>query len=285
MKKAILVVSFGTTHHDTRRVTIDRIEGRVKENFEDFEVRRAYTAHGVIKVLKDRDGIEIDTPEEAMEKLIMEGFEEIVVQPLHIIPGVEYDYISEVVRYYGYENPKINIKLGRPVLYYKGYEEGQPDDYTTFIEAVKSIIDTKETVLFMGHGTMHPSNACYLCLQEVLRSQGHNNIYIASVEGYPTIEDVTKTLLKNKDQTIRLVPLMLVAGDHAKNDMAGHEEDSWKSLLTKAGFQVEICLMGLGEIEKFQDIYLQHISDAIEDRYKDLGRNIKGKKLLKAGDI
>lgn len=280
MKKAILVISFGTTHHDTRRVTIDKIEDRIKENFKDFQVRRAYTAHGVIKVLKDRDNINIDTPEEAMEKLILEEFKDIIVQPLHIIPGVEYDYVSEIVRYYQYNNPQVNIKLGRPVLYYKGYEEGQPDDYNIFIDAIKPIIDTSDTILFMGHGTMHPSNACYLCLQEVLRSHNYTNTYIASVEGYPTIENIIKILVKDRRHTVRLVPLMLVAGEHAKNDMAGDEEDSWKNILINEGFDVKVSLTGLGEVIKFQDIYIQHINDVIENKYEYLGRNIKGIKLL-----
>jgi sirohydrochlorin cobaltochelatase len=279
MKKAILVVSFGTTYEDTRKATIDKIEERVRERFTDFEVRRAFTAHIVIKVLKNRDGIIVDTPEEAMEKLIREGYEEIIVQPLHMIPGLEYDYISEIVKHYESENPNINISLGRPVLYYKGFEEDHPDDYTIMIEAIKHIITDEKTVLLMGHGTMHPSNACYLCLRDVLKSHNFDNTYIACVEGYPTIEEIIKVLKKENRHSLKLVPLMLVAGDHAKNDMAGDEEDSWKNILLKEGFEVETYLKGLGEIKEFQDIYIQHIEDIIENRYENLGKNMKGKNL------
>lgn len=279
MKKAILVVSFGTTYEGTRKATIDRIEDRIRETFKDFEVRRAFTAHGVINVLKARDGIIVDTPEEAMEKLIREGFEEIVVQPLHLIPGVEHDYVCEIVRFYETENPTIDFRLGRPVLYYKGYEEDQPDDYSIMIESIESIIDKEKSILFMGHGTMHPANACYVCLREVFISHGYDNAYIACVEGYPTIEDVIKVLKKDKVKSVKLIPLMLVAGDHAKNDMAGDEDDSWKSILIKEGFEVETYLKGLGELEKFQDIYIQHVHDVIENKYEGLGKNLKGKNL------
>jgi sirohydrochlorin cobaltochelatase len=279
VKKAILVVSFGTTHEDTRRATIDKIEERVKESFSDYEVRRAFTAHIVIKVLKNRDGIIVDTPEEAMDKLIKEGYEDIILQPLHMIPGLEYDYVTEIVKHYEKENPKVSIKLGRPVLYYKGFEEDHPDDYTIMIEAIKHIITDEKTVLLMGHGTMHPSNACYVCLRDVLKSHNFDNTYIACVEGYPTIEEIIKVLKKDNRTNLKLVPLMLVAGDHAKNDMAGEDEDSWKNILLKEGFEVETYLKGLGEIKEFQDIYIQHIDDVINNRYENLGKNMKGKNL------
>lgn len=281
MTKAILVVSFGTTYADTRKLIIDRIEERIKESFPDYEVRRAFTAHRIIKKLKERDGIFVDNPEEAMDKLFAEGFKEIVVQPLHMIPGTEYDYVCEIVRHYERANPHIDIKLGRPVLFYKSYEEGQPDDYNIFIDVIKPFIDTEKTIVFMGHGTMHPANACYICLQEILKDQGYNNVYIASVEGYPTIIKITKLLKKHGMKSVKLMPLMLVAGEHAKNDMAGDSEDSWKSILTREGFEVEVCMKGLGEIEAFQDIYIQHIKDIIDNKFNNLGKNLKGIRSLK----
>jgi sirohydrochlorin cobaltochelatase len=281
MTKAILVVSFGTTYTDTRKLTIDRIEERIKESFADYEVRRAFTAHRIIKILKERDGILVDTPEEAMDKLLTEGFKEIIVQPLHMIPGAEYDYVCEIVRHYERANPQVDVKLGRPVLFYKSYEEGQPDDYNTLIEVIKPLIDTEKTIVLMGHGTMHPANACYICLQEILKNRSYDNVYIASVEGYPTIEEIAKLLKRDERKSVKLIPLMLVAGDHAKNDMAGDSEDSWKSILTREGFEVEVCLKGLGEIEKFQDIYIQHIKDVIENKFGNLGKNLKGVRPLK----
>ena len=156
MKKAILVVSFGTTYEDTKKVTIERIEKRAKETFENYDIRRAFTSHIVINVLKERDGIITDTPEEALEKLMKEGYSEVIVQPLHLIPGEEYDYVKTVV--HSFKNKKVfqTLNLGRPVLYYKGEEEGIPDDYGVLVEAIKETIPKDKAVVYMGHGTIHP---------------------------------------------------------------------------------------------------------------------------------
>lgn len=278
MKKAILVVSFGTTHKDTLELTIERIEERIKETFSEYEMRRAFTAHRIIKVLKQRDGIITDTPEEALEKLKEEGFEEVVVQPLHIIPGAEFDYIKLVVDKYKEEGAFKKITLGRPALYFQAGEEELPDDYKIFIEAIEEILPEDKAVVFMGHGSTHPANACYGCLQSVLSHLDKDKIYIGTVEGYPTIETIIERLKKDKVNGVVLMPLMLVAGDHAKNDMASEDEDSWKSQLEAEDIKSEVYLHGLGEIEKFQDIYLQHIKDVIEDKYTNMGETKKGRK-------
>ena len=138
MKKAILVVSFGTTYADTRKLTIDRIEERVRESFKDYEVTRAFTAHKIISVLNTRDGIKVDTPEEAFEKLAKEGYEEVIVQPLHIIPGEEFEYVMKVAE--GYKKYFKDLKCGRPILFFKGGENQLPDDYEVLVEAIEEII-------------------------------------------------------------------------------------------------------------------------------------------------
>ncbi|MCY6372180.1 sirohydrochlorin cobaltochelatase [Clostridium ganghwense] len=281
MKKAILVVSFGTTHKDTLELTIERIEDRVRENFKEYEVRRAFTAHQIIKILKERDGIHEDTPEEALEKLKNEGFEEVIVQPLHLIPGAEFDYVTSVVDKYKEDGIFKKIAMGRPALFYKTAEEHIPDDYQIFTESLEEILTEYKDVVFMGHGSVHPANACYPCLQSVLRDNGYDSVYVGTVEGYPTIYDVVRWIKKDKINKVTLVPLMLVAGDHAKNDMAGDDEDSWKNILKDEGIETDICLRGLGEFKKFQDIYLQHIKDAIEGKYEGLGRTKKGLKRCK----
>lgn len=278
MKKAILVVSFGTTHKDTLELTIEKIEKRIKRTFPKYEMRRAFTAHMIIKILKDRDGIVTDTPEEALEKLKLEGFEEVIVQPLHIIPGAEFDYIKLVVDEYKRKGVFKKISLGRPALYFQEVEEELPDDYKIFVEAVDEVIPKDKAVVFMGHGSSHPANACYGCLQSVLLDLDKEKIYIGTVEGYPTIETIIRRLKKDNVKEVVLVPLMLVAGDHAKNDMASDEEDSWKCILESNGINSEVYLHGLGEIEKFQDIYLNHIKDVIEDKYINLGETRKGRR-------
>lgn len=266
MKKAILVVSFGTTHQDTLKLTIEKIEHKVREEFKGYEIRRAFTAHIIIKVLKERDRIYIDTPEEALGKLRDEGYEEVIVQPLHIIPGAEFDYIKLVVDKFKEEKAFKSIKLGRPALFFQKGED-TPDDYCIFIDSIKSIIPKDKEMVFMGHGTAHHANACYSCLQYMFIKEAMHNVHIGTVDGYPTLQDIIRILKKKQVKELKLAPLMLVAGDHAKNDMASEEEDSWQSMLKAEGMKVDIYLHGLGEIDAFQDIYLEHIKDAIEGTY------------------
>lgn len=270
MKKAILVVSFGTTYRDTMELTIGRIEKEIRDTFKEFEVRRAFTAHMIIKKLKNRDGIVVPTPEEALEKLHEEGYEEVIVQPLHIIPGEEFQYIRLVVEKYAKSNKFKDIRLGRPALHFNGSDEN-PDDYETFVEAVKDIIPKDRTMLFMGHGSNHPANASFVALQSIFRYMDMDNVYVGTVEGYPTIDMMIKILKRDKVDEVLLAPLMLVVGDHALNDMASDEEDSWKSRLEAAGIKVEIYLHGLGEIPEFRKIYIDHVEDVIEGKYLNLG--------------
>ena len=280
MKKAILAVSFGTTHADTRKLTIDKIEERIGEAFPGYEVRRAFTAYIIINVLKIRDGIYIDTPEEALNKLVEEGYDEVIIQPLHIIPGAEYEYVMKVVD--SYKGSFKKLTCGRPILFFKGGEEELPDDYEILVEAIETIIPKEGLTIFMGHGSTHIGNACYSCLQLVLQDKGYKNAYIANVEGYPDLENVIvkikehEKIHRNVIREVTLIPLMLVAGDHAKNDMAGEEEDSFRSVLLKEGFKVNVHLHGLGEISGFQDIYNKHIEDVIESRYEGCGKTKKG---------
>ncbi|MCB2289543.1 sirohydrochlorin cobaltochelatase [Clostridium sp. CS001] len=279
MKKAILVVSFGTTHEDTRKVTIDAIEEKIKNTFEDYEIRKAFTSHIILKVLKNRDNLHVDTPEEALQKLKNEGYEEVIVQPLHVIPGVEFDYINNVVDSYKDSNTFKKIVVGRPLICFKGEEDHVPDDYTIMVDALSTQLTqmSKEgTVILMGHGTNHIANAVYCCFESVLRDRGFKNVHVATVEGYPTLDRVIPNIMEDIEEDIILMPLMLVAGDHAKNDMAGDDEDSWKSILEDKGFRVKTHLHGLGEISDIQDIYIQHIKDVINGNFKNVGKTHKG---------
>ena len=271
MKKAILVVSFGTTYLDTRKLTIDIIEERIREKFKDYEIRRAFTSNTIIKVLKNRDNILVDTPSLALQKLKDDGYEDVIVQPLHLIAGDEYKYVMQAIK--AYEKYFKKIVAGRPIMFYKPFDQDLPDDYEILVDAVKDIIPNGERVIFMGHGSNSVANACYSCLQLLLWDKGYSNTYIANVEGYPSIENVIKRI-KNQDKNlikespeVILIPLMIVAGDHAKNDMAGKSDLSWKNILEREGFKVNIYLHGLGELKKFQNIYIKHIEDAIENRY------------------
>lgn len=279
MKKAILVVSFGTTFADTRKKTIDIIEEKIRANFPEYEIRRAYTAHIIINRLKKRDNIHVDTPEEALQKLMDENYSEVIIQPLHIIPGLEYDYMKYVVSRFRHKHFFDKISIGRPALFFK---EGRnaPDDYEIFIDAMSGHLNKEDTFLLMGHGTAHPANASYSCLQQVFRDKGYKNVYIGNVEGYPEIPVIINRLIEDKVDQVTLKPLMLVSGDHARNDMVGEDEDSWQNLLAAKGIKSQADMRSLGEISAFQDIYVQHVKDVINGTYDKVGVSRKIRRTL-----
>lgn len=257
-KKGILVVSFGTSVMETFINCIESTENRIKESFEGYEVRRAFTSYMIINKLKNEKDIFIDKTEEALEKMKEDGFTEVYVQPLHIMPGDEYDkVINAVNQYKGYFN---KLVLGRPILY-------REKDYLIAAEALKTQIpelNENHAVVLMGHGSTHPANASYTLLQSILQDNLSDKIYVATVEGYPMLQHIIPKLKMNNIKEITLMPFMLVAGDHAINDMASDEEDSWKNVLEKEGFKVNLYLHGLGENGAYQQIYVQHIRDCID---------------------
>jgi sirohydrochlorin cobaltochelatase len=273
-KKAILVVSFGTTFADTRKVTIEAVENKIRATFPDYEVRRAFTSRIIIKRLAERDGIKIDTERQALERLKADGYTEVIIQPLHIEAGEEYEKLTNAVA--NYHKAFAKISVGRPLLYYTGQEGEKPDDYLIAIKAIQSQLPKRgvqDAVAFMGHGGVNPANTAYAALQLKLEDAGLKNVFVFTVEGYPTVENLVAKLKKNKVKKVILMPFMLVAGDHANNDMAGDEEDSFKSQLKEAGFQVEAYIHGLGENAGIQDIYAQHVKDAIANTYKERGQD------------
>ncbi len=255
-KKGILVVSFGTSYTETRKVTIEACEKKIAESFKDYGVRKAFTSSIIRKILKTRDNIIIDSPEEALQKMKNDGFKIVIVQPLHIIPGEEYDELLSAVKLFESQFEKLIV--GRPVLY-------SINDYKIAIDGLKSEIPKlkkNQAVIFMGHGSYHPANACYSALQLKIEEE-MPNIFIGVMEGYPELGYIIPKLRKNKINEVILMPYMVVAGDHAQNDMGGNEEGSWKNILEKEGFKVNVILKGLGENPGYQDIYVQHIKDAI----------------------
>lgn len=266
-KKAILVVSFGTTFPDTMKTTIEATENKIRAEFPDYEVRRAFSSRIIIKRLAERDGIKIDTEKEALNRLKAEGYTEVIVQPMQITPGTEYELIEGVVKHAQMAKDFARIAIGRPVLYYMGQEE-KPDDYLAAIKALTSqfpVVKKNEAVMLMGHGGPHPATGSYAVLQAKLQDAGYKNVYVYTVEGYPTLEGTIEKLKADKVKKVTLMPLMLVAGDHANNDMAGDEKDSHKSQLLAAGIKVDTYIHGLGENTEIQDIYVQHIKDAIDE--------------------
>ena len=273
MKKAILVVSFGTSHLDTLRVTIEKAENQIRDHFNDYDIYRAFTSHKIIRKLREKYEMFIDTPEEVMAKLYEDDYEDVIIQPLHIIPGEEYIYINKIGE--AYKDKFRSVKMGRPIFYYQGIEN-LPQDYSLFIEATKKLYEENYAVVYVGHGTAHSANAVYGCLQTVFEDEGYENVFVGTVEGYPNFEAVLKRLKRKNIDEVTLAPLMVVAGDHAKNDMASDEEGAWKSMLEKEGIKVNIYLKGLGENERFNQLYINRIEDLINERYIGIGETKKG---------
>lgn len=260
LKKGILVVSFGTSYEETRKVTIEAIEDRIRENYKEYEIRRAFTSCMIINKLKNRDNIHIDNPEEALEKMAKEGFKEVIVQSLHVIPGDEYDEIKIAVHRFKNRNLFKKLILGRPLLY-------RIEDYFNVVEALKSQIpETREdsAVLFMGHGSVHHSNSCYSQFKYVLNESGLKNVFLANIEGFPEIDVIIPKLKERNIKEVTLMPFMIVAGDHVTNDMAGEDDGSWKNILQREGFKVNIYFHGLGENKGIQDMYTQYVQDCID---------------------
>lgn len=258
-KKAILVVSFGTSYEDTRKVTLDAIEEKISREFKDYYVTKAYTSNIIIKKLKERDGIFVDTPREALNKLKNNGYGEVIVQPLHIMPGIEYDEVKLVVEHFVKDGCFNKVIFGKPLLY-------NTKDYEIVIDAIKE--DLKNTgedkaLVLMGHGSIHYANSCYALLDYILKNKGYENAYVATVEETPTLDNVIKRLKSKKIKQVTLKPFMVVSGDHAKNDMAGNQEDSWKRVLEEEGFKVNIDLCALGENENIRTIYINNIRKAL----------------------
>ena len=256
-KKAILVVSFGTSYHQTRKKTIEACEKRIASEFKDYDIKRAFTSQMIINKLKKRDNISINNPKEALKELYKEGYEEVIVQPLHIINGSEFHEIAREVN--RFKNQFKEIKLGNALL-------TDQSDYLKLVETLSSALNTREKeVVFMGHGSKHPANATYPALDYTFKAEGYSNFHIGAVEGYPGIDQVISNLSQAKSKNIVLTPLMLVAGDHAINDMAGEGRDSWQNLLESEGFNVENILKGLGEYQGVQQMYLNKINNLIKN--------------------
>lgn len=264
-KKAILVVSFGTTYPEARQAAIDPVTAKIGLAFPDYTVRQAFTSRRVIERIAAKEGLHYLTEEQALAALAQEGYREVIVQPLHIEAGYEYDKVRKVVEAYRGKQVFENLYLGRPLLYYAG-QEGVTDDYLAAINAMRQTFPPlcpQEAIALMGHGGLHPANAVYAALQLKLQDAKIGQVYIFTVEGYPGVEELIGRLADDGVKRVMLVPLLLVAGEHARQDMAGAGPASFQSQLQAAGFEVNVCLQGVGENPAIQDIYVQHVKDAL----------------------
>lgn len=261
-KDAILVLSFGTTFKDSRQKTIDQTVADIKAAHPDQKVVVAFTSHIIVDRIKANEGITVPTPEQALEQLKKEGYTRVAITSLDVIPGMEYAYDSAIFDLY--KNDFKKMTLGTPILYWMG-QEGQRDDLAEFVQALKTQfpkLGKDDAVLVMAHGTPHPANAYYAVVQDRLDEANVGNVLIYSVEGWPHLDTVIPQLKAKGIKHVYLMPMMMVAGDHANNDMAGAEEDSHKSILEKEGFTVTPYIHGLGENAAVRHMFVERADES-----------------------
>lgn len=258
IKKGILLVAFGSSMPEAQ-VSFKNIDKRVKNAFPGVPVRWAYTSH-IIRHKLAKEGKQLDSTEMALAKMMDEGFTHVAVQSLHTIAGEEYHELVQNAYAFGQMLGGFErILVGYPLL-------GKEDDLVKVTEVIIKNIpkDRKkeDAVVLMGHGTHHPGNAFYAAMMYHFQ-QKDPNIFVGTVEGAPTIDDIKGLLLKKKIKKAYLMPFMSVAGDHARNDMAGDEDDSWKSILTKAGIKCVPVLKGTAEYNDIVDIWVAHLKTVL----------------------
>ena len=262
-EKELLVVSFGTSYNDSRRLTVGAIENAIENAFPDYSVRRGFTSQIIIDHVKKRDNVSIDNVTEALNRAVDNGVKTLVVQPTHLMNGLEYtDLVNELA-----DNSDAfeQVAVGEPLL-------TSDDDFKAVISAItdatKEYDDGETAICFMGHGTEADSNAVYQKMQDMLKEEGFDNYYVGTVEATPSCEDVINQVKEGSYKKVVLEPLMIVAGDHANNDMAGDDDDSWKSQFEAAGYEVTCLVRGLGELEPIQQLFVQHAQAAVDSLAK-----------------
>ena len=277
----LLVVSFGTSFNDSRAQDIKGIEDKLQEAYPDWSVRRAFTAQIIINHVEARDNEVIDNMQQALDRAVANGVKNLVVQPTHLMHGAEYDEMTEAID--GYKDKFESVAIAEPML-------GEVGDDATVINDDKKAVaqaitdeackiagyDSMEAAaedgtafVFMGHGTSHTANVTYDQMQSQMDDLGLTNAFIGTVEGKPEDTECQAVIAKVKDAGFKKVvlrPLMVVAGDHANNDMAGDDEDSWKSQFEASGAfdSIDCQIEGLGRIEAVEDLYVEHTKAAID---------------------
>lgn len=262
MKKGILLVAFGSSVPEGQ-VAIDAAADAARRAYPDVETRAAFTSRIIMRKLAREQNRVVDDPATALSKMAFEGFTDVAVMSTHIIPGEEYQDLEAVVdgfrlmRERGTKSGFDRIALSEPLL----AGEGDYDRLADVLTKIYAAEAKSGAVVLMGHGSPHFANAAYSELQTVLWRRSPN-FFVGTVEGIPSLDDIMAGLKKTKLKSAALAPAMLVAGDHAQNDMAGDEDDSWKSVLTKAGYRVNPKLKGLGEYPEVQRLLVEKLVKA-----------------------
>ena len=275
----LLVVSFGTSFNDSRVADIKGIEDALQEANPDWSVRRAFTAQIIINHIQARDGEKIDNMDQALERAVANGVKNLVVQPTHLMHGAEYDEMCEALEQYKDKFESVAIaepmlgEVGSDATVINADKEAVAKAITAAavadsgFESVDAAKEAGTAFVFMGHGTAHVAKVTYSQMQAQMQQLGYENVFIGTVEGEPeetSCEAVIEAVKAAGYTNVILRPLMVVAGDHANNDMAGSEDDSWKTMFEAAGFTVDCQIAGLGEIADVQALYVAHTKAAID---------------------
>lgn len=258
-EKELLVVSFGTSFNDSRRLTIGAVESALEKAFPEYAVRRGFTSQIIIDHVAKRDGEIIDNMQEALDRAVDNGVKTLVVQPTHLMNGLEYEEMSKAIAQYSDAFEKISI--GQPLL---TSDEDFQAVAKAITEATADYDDGETAIVFMGHGTEAESNGVYAKMQQVLTDGGYAHYYVGTVEATPSLDDVLEAVKQGSYKRVVLRPLMVVAGDHANNDMAGDDDDSWKTTFEKEGYEVVCEVEGLGALEAVQQLYVEHAQAAVD---------------------
>ena len=275
----LLVVSFGTSFNDSRVADIKGIEDALQAAYPDWSVRRAFTAQIIINHIQARDGEKIDNMTQALDRAVANGVKNLVVQPTHLMHGAEYDEMCEAIE--AYKDQFESVSIAEPMLGEVGSDAAAINADKEAVakaitaaavseagfESLEAAKDAGTAFVFMGHGTAHVAKVTYSQMQTQMQNLGYENVFIGTVEGEPeetSAEAVIEAVKAAGYTNVVLRPLMVVAGDHANNDMAGSDDDSWKTLFEAAGFTVDCQIHGLGEIADVQALYVAHTKAAID---------------------
>lgn len=258
-KKGILLVAFGTTVPEAQ-ISFENIERSVKKTFPGVPVRWGYTSRTIIRKMAEK-GKHLATPEEALSSMMRENFTHVAVQSLHVMPGAEFHgLVKNVQRFAGMSKGLKKVIVGDPLMTTSEDVQRVAENFFRIIPPERGKTDA---VVFMGHGTHHPANVYYAALNYHVQKLDPN-VFVGTVEGWPEIDDITSDLKNNRIKKAYLMPFMTVAGDHARNDMAGPSADSWKSMLEKEGINCVVVLKGTAEFQEFVDIWVDHLRAAFE---------------------
>ena len=252
-KKAILAVSFGTSYHETMEKTIGFIEKKISEQYREYDIFRAFTSSIIVKKLKG-EGFEINGVKDELNRILNLGYEECYIQPTHMIAGIEYEKVLREAEEFK-DKFKV-LKTGKPLFQ-------TTDDLKKLVKILGENVEFNdgEAVVLMGHGSEHCVNTVYAALDYMFKDFGYENFFVGTVEAYPDLETVLKFVKAKKYKKAVLMPLLMVAGDHALNDMAGDEDDSWVNIFNSNGVEARAVVKGIGEYAQVAEMYIEHIRE------------------------